>query len=65
MLDDVEELPMQVSYLIPFISFRCKGCFKCFPVIKYTYVPCLQVVMLFVFALCSLIVFMVYWAIVY
>ena len=31
---------MQVSFLIPFIWFQGKGCFKSFPVIKYTYVPC-------------------------
>ena len=36
MLDDVEELGLQVSQLIPFISFRRKSCFKAFPVIKYT-----------------------------
>ena len=31
MLDGMEELNFQVSYLIPF-----KSCFKDFPVIKYT-----------------------------
>ena len=43
----MEELNLQVSYLILF-----KNCFKVFPVIKYTYVPCLKVAMLCVFALC-------------
>ena len=47
----MEVLTLQVSYLIPFICFRCKGCFKDFPVIKYTYVACFQVTMWFVFAL--------------
>ena len=31
MLDGMEELNLQVSFLIPF-----KGCYKGFPVIKYT-----------------------------
>ena len=39
----MEELTLQVSHLIPFIWFRCKGCFKDFPVIKYTYVVCFKV----------------------
>ena len=56
----MEELTLQVSYMIPF-----KSCFKGFPVINYTYVPCLKVAMLCVFALCDLIVFMVHWAIGY
>ena len=72
MLDGTEEQTLQVSYMIPF-----KSCFKGFPVIKYTYVPCfnvsavclyvpcLKVSMLCVFALCGLIVFMVHWAIAY
>ena len=47
----MEVLTLQVSYLIPFICFRCKGCFKDFPVIKYTYVACFQVTMWFVFVL--------------
>ena len=34
MLDGMEELTLQVSYLVPFIWFRCKGYFKGFPVIK-------------------------------
>ena len=55
MLDGLEELTLQVSYLIPF-----KSCFKVFPVIKYTYVPSLTVDMLCVFVLCGLIVFMVH-----
>ena len=46
-----------VRYLILF-----KSCFKGFPVIKYTYVPCLKAVMLPVFDLYDLIVFMVHWA---
>ena len=57
MLDRMEELTLYVGYLIPF-----KSCFKYFPVIKYTYVPGLKVVMLCVFALYVLIVFMVHWA---
>ena len=60
MLDGMEEPALQVSYLIPF-----KSCFKAFPVIKYTYVPCLKVAMLCVVALSGLIVFMVHWAIAY
>ena len=48
--------------MIPFIWFRCKACFKDFPVIEYTYVACFKVSMSFVIALCGLIVFMVYWA---
>ena len=55
----------ELSYLIPFIWFRCKGYFKDFPVIKYTYVACFKVAMWFVFALYGLIVFMVYWATMY
>ena len=42
-----------------------KGCFKDFPVTEYTYVACFKVAMWFVFALCSLIVFMIYWATTY
>ena len=63
MLEDVggmKELTLQVSYLIPF-----KSCFKGFPAIKYTHVPCLKVAMLCVFALCDSIVFMVHWEIAY
>ena len=56
----IEELTLQVSYLIPFKSY-CKG----FPVIKYTYVPCLKAAMLCVFAFSSLTVFMVHCAITY
>ena len=37
----MEELTLQVSYLIPF-----KSCFKGFPMIKQTYVPCLKVAVL-------------------
>ena len=37
-----------------------KGCFKDFPVTEYTYVACFKVAMWFVFALCGLMVFMVY-----
>ena len=60
MLDGMEELTLQVSYLIPF-----KSCFKGLPVIKYIYVPYVKVTMLCVFALRGLIVFMVHWAIAY
>ena len=56
----VEELTLKVSYLIPF-----KSCYKGFPVIMYTYVPCLKFAMLCVFAFCGLIVFMAQWAIAY
>ena len=56
----MEKLNSQLSYLLQF-----KGCFKVFPVIKYTYVPCLKIAMLCVFAFCSLIAFMVHWAIAY
>ena len=41
MLDGKEELTLQVSYLIPFIWFRRKSCFKDFTEIKYTYIACL------------------------
>ena len=34
MLDNMEELSLLVSHLIPYIWFRWKGCFKSFPVIK-------------------------------
>ena len=51
--------------MILFIWFRCKGCFKDFPVIEYTYVVCFKVSLWFVLALCGLIIFMVYWATVY
>ena len=57
MLDGMEELTLQVSYLI-----QSKSYFKGFPVIKYTYVPCLKIAMLCVIALCGLILFMVHWA---
>ena len=53
----MEEPTLKVSYLIEFES-----CFKGFPVIKYTYVPCLKIAMLCVIALCGLIVFMVHCA---
>ena len=43
------------------ILFRCKGCFKGFPVIKYTYVACLRAAMRFVFAIYGLFIFMFYW----
>ena len=65
MLDGMEELILQVSYLIPFIRFRCKDCFKDFPMIKCTYVLCLKVSMLCVFALCGLIAFIVHCVIAY
>ena len=42
-----------------------KGCFKDFPVIKCTYVACFKVSLWFVFVLCGLIVFMVYWSTTY
>ena len=48
------------SYLIPFNS-----CFKGFPVIKYTYVPCLKITKLCVIDLCGLIVFIGHLAITY
>ena len=54
MLDDIEELALQISHLIPFIWFRCfKG--------KYTNVACLKATKWFVFALYGLIVFIVCW----
>ena len=56
----MEELTLEVSHLISFIWFRCKGCSKDFPVSEYTYVACFKVAMWFVFALCGLMVFMVY-----
>ena len=58
----MEELTLEVSHLILFIWFCCKGCFKDFPVIEYTYVACFEVAMWFAFAWCGLIVFMIYWA---
>ena len=54
----IEEVTLQVSYLIPF-----RSCFKGFSVIKYTYVHGLKVAILCVFALCDLIAFMAHWAI--
>ena len=65
MLDDMEELTLQVSYLIPFIRFCCKVRFKSFPVIKFTYGACLKIAMWFVFASSGLIVFMDSYAIAY
>ena len=56
----MEELTLRVSYVIPFIWFCNKGCFKDFSVIKYTYVSYLKVAMLCVFVLCGLIVFVVH-----
>ena len=56
----MEELILEVSHLIPIIWFRCKGCFKDFAVIEYTNAACFKVTMWFVFALCGLMVFMVY-----
>ena len=61
----MEELILEVSHLIPFIWFRCKGCFKDFAVIEYTNAACFKVTMWFVFALCGLMVFMVYQATAY
>ena len=51
------ELTLQVSYLVPFIWSRCKGCLAGFPVItgKYSYVACLKVAMWFVLVLSGLI----------
>ena len=60
----MEEQTLQVSNLIPLIWYRCKGCFKDFPAIKYAYVACFKT-MWFVFALRCLIVFMVYWTATY
>ena len=60
MLDGIEEQTLEVSHLISFIWFRCKGCSKDFPVSEYTYVACFKVAMWFVFALCVLMVFTVY-----
>ena len=48
-VDDMEKLATQLSHLIQFIWFRCKGIFKSFPMIKYTYVSCLAVAMWFFF----------------
>ena len=47
----MEELPLPVSYLNQFIWFRFKGCSKGFPLIKNTYVPCLEVATLCAFTL--------------
>ena len=49
MLDELEELALQVSDLIPFTWFRCEGYFKGF-------------VLWFVFAIDDLFAFLVYWA---
>ena len=63
MLDELKELILQVSHLIPVIWFHCEGCFKVFSrVIKYTYLDYLKVVPWFVFAIYGLLVLMVYWA---
>ena len=40
MLDGMEELS---KFFDSVHLIRCKGCFKDFPVIKYTYVACLKV----------------------
>ena len=40
MLNELEELALQVSHLIPLIWFRCEGYFKGSSVIKYTYLVC-------------------------
>ena len=61
-MDGIEELTLKVSDLILFIWFPC---FKDLLVIEYTYVACFKVALCFVFALCGLIVFMVYWATTY
>ena len=60
MLDGMEELTLEVILLILFICFRCKGCFKDFPMVEYTCVACFKVAKWFAFALCGLMVFMVY-----
>ena len=54
MLDGMEKPTLQVICLI-----LVKCCFKGFPLIKYTYVPCLKVAMLFVFVLIIFIVHLV------
>ena len=64
-MDGTEELILLVRYLILFILFHCKGCFKDFPVIECAYVACFKVALWFAFTLCGLIVFMVYWATTY
>ena len=54
-----------VIHLIPFIWFPCEGFFKGSPVIKYTYLAYLKVVLWFVFTTYGLFVFMFYWVQVY
>ena len=49
MLDGVEVLALQ----IPFMD-SCEGCLKGSPVIKYTNLACLKVLLLFVFAIYGL-----------
>ena len=61
MLDELQELVLQVSNLIPFILFRCEGYFKGSPVLTYTYLVCLKVVLWFALAIYDLFAFMVYW----
>ena len=56
MLDGVEVLALQ----IPFMD-SCEGCLKGSPVIKYTNLACLKVLLLFVFAIYGLFIFMVNW----
>ena len=56
MLDGVEVLALQ----IPFMD-SCEGCLKGSPVIKYTNLACLKVLLLFVFAIYGLLIFMVNW----
>ena len=41
--------------------FRCEGCFKGSPVIKYTYLACLKVLLWLVFAIYGLFIFTVTW----
>ena len=55
MLDNMKKLAL---LKLKVIWFRCKGCLKGFPVIKYAYVACLKVTLMQIRKLCNTFVFM-------
>ena len=48
--NQLEQLTLKVRHLIPFIWFRCENYCNGFPLIKFTYLGCLKVVLLFLFS---------------
>ena len=58
MLDEVEALALQISYLIPFIDFVGR---IVSPVIKDTYLACLKVFRWFIFAIYDWLIEIVNW----